>query len=210
LSAPHFLPCRQLSGLGAPLFTPVVSINSTLAIHAIRLLALVSSSLGVSAAPPVIHWGEAQHGVQLGIGVIQGFGKNGSIAVYVRPAANYAKNLVVPAPSQRFEVSLRDSSNNLAEPKPGATKFGAQLETRMSGRDKIRRELRFLDEEGWPLGGPRIDDCFLLKESGDYELEVKVRLLKETGEKLVPVMFSPMKMKLHVVANTLKPLPLKK
>jgi hypothetical protein len=60
------------------------------------------------------------------------------------------------------------------------------------------------------LGGVKIDDCFLVKEANDYELEIRLRLLKEVGNKLVPVFFNPMKMKLHLVANLPKPLPLQR
>jgi hypothetical protein len=178
--------------------------------YTIVLVALLGSIAYVPAEAPVIRWGDAQEGISVGIALIQGFGKNGALAIYARPATNYAKNLVLPELSQALELLLRDSSNNLVEAKPDGTKFGAQLETKMSRRDKVRRALRFLSEEGLPLGGPTIDDCFLIKETKEYELEVRIRLVKEVRKELVPVFFTPLKTKLHLVANAIKPLPLKK
>src|SRR5664279_3184127 len=180
----------------------ILAMHSTLSIRTSSLLALLVSNLTISAPPPVIHWGPPQEGITVGIALIEGFGKNGSIAIYARPTTNYANNLVVPEARQAFQVSLRDSSGNLCEPKPGGTRFGVQLQTVMSRGDRIRRELRFLDEDGWPLGGPRIDECFLVKETKDYEVEIRVRMLKETADKLIPVVLAPMQMKLHLVANT--------
>ena len=146
----------------------------------------------------------------MGIALLDGFGANGCIAIYVAPSTNYAKNLVEPEFKQALELALRDSSNNLVEPKPGSTRYGAALQTKMSRSRWISRQLRFLGQEESVLGGVKIDDCFLVKETNDYELEVRARLLKEVGNKLVPVSFTPMKIKLHLVANTAKPLPLKK
>lgn len=178
--------------------------------QAVSFLALLFSIATALADAPVIQWGDAQEGIKVGIALIEGFGRNGWLAIYARPATNYAKNLVVPELSQAFEVVLKDSSNKPVEPTPSGNSFGAPVQTKMSRGSKIRHQLRFPDAEGRPLGGLKIDDCFLVRETKDYELEVRVRLLKETGEKLVPVIFTPIKTKLHLVANTVKPLPLQK
>ena len=177
--------------------------------RAIVLLALLASIVSVPADAPVVRWGDAQEGIQVGIALMEGFGRNGALAIHARPATNYAKNLVVPELSQAIGLVLRDSSNNVVKPKPDGTKFGAPLQTKMSGRSRTRQELRFLDLEGWVLGGVKIDDCYLVKEKQDYELEIRVRLLKEAGENLVPVLFTPIKIILHLVPNTAKPPPLR-
>ena len=182
----------------------------TLTRHAVSLLVLVFGSGSASGDAPVIRWGEPEQGIQVGMAVIEGFGRNGGLAIYARPATNYAKNLVAPMINQALDLVLRDSSNNVVKPRPGGAKFGVQLQTKMSRNSKVSRQLRFPDAEGRPLGGVNIDDCFPVKETGDYELEIKVRLLKEAGGKLVPVLFAPIRMKLHLVANTPEPLPLKK
>ena len=52
------------------------------------------------------------------------------------------------------------------------------------------------------LGFFKIDECFIVEQDGDYELEVLPRLLKEsTNNKLVPVLFQPIKIKLHLLRN---------
>jgi hypothetical protein len=172
--------------------------------HKIVLVALLGSIVNVPAALPVIRWGDPQEGISVGTRLMQGFGKNGALAIYARPATNYAKNLVVPELSQAIEVVLRDSSNNVVKPKPDGTKFGAQLQTNMSRRDRVGRALRFLGDEGWVLGGVMIDDSYLIKDENDYELEVRIRMFKEVGKELVPVFFTPQKLKLHLLANTPK------
>ena len=188
----------------------IVAMHSPSTKHAVSLLALLLCSVSVQAKAPVIQWGGAQEGIKIGIAFLDGFGANGCLAIYVAPSTNYAKNLVKPEIRQALELALRDSSNNLVEPKPGSIRYGAQLQTKMSRSRRISRQLRFLGQEESVLGGVKIDDCFLVKETNDYELEVRARLLKEVGNKLVPVSFTPMKIKLHLVANTAKPLPLKK
>ena len=182
----------------------------TLTRRAVSLLLLVFGSVSASADAPAVRWGEPEQGIQVGMAVIEGFGKNGALAIYARPATNYAKNLVAPMINQALDLVLRDSSNNVVKPRPGGAKFGVQLQTKMSRHARISRQLRFLDEEGWPLGGVNIDDCFLVKEPGDYELEVRIRLLKETGEKLVPIFFVPLKTKLHLMPNAPKRPPLQR
>jgi hypothetical protein len=184
--------------------------HSQSAKHIVSLLALLLCSVSVQATAPVIQWGGAQEGIKIGIALLDGFGANGCIAIYVAPGTNYAKNLVKPEFNQALELVLRDSSNNLVELKAGGTTYGAKLQTKMSRSRWISGQLRSLDREGLPLGGVKIDDCFLVSEAGEYELEVRVRLLKEVGKELVPVFFTPMKMKLHLVSNTPKPPPPRK
>ena len=178
--------------------------------HAVSLLALLLFSVSVQAKAPVIQWEGAQEGIKISLALLDGFGANGCIAIYVAPSTNYAKNLVEPEFKQALELVLRDGSNNLVEPKPGGIRYGAELQTKMSRSRWISRQLRSFDQEGLELGGVKIDDCFLVKESNDYELEVRVRLFKEVGDKLVPVFFNPIKLKLHLVANGPKRPPLQK
>jgi hypothetical protein len=168
------------------------------------LVALTILGHTVRAGVPSIQWGGQQNGIKLGVAVLQGFGANGELAIYATPATNYPRNLVVPKLSQAFEVVLRDTGDNVIEPKAGAPKLGEPVQSRMPGSLRIRRELRFIGQEDKVLGGVKIDDVFLISEPKDYELQITIRMLKEEGSELRPVVFTPIKMKLHLVANELK------
>jgi hypothetical protein len=190
-------------------------LNSTVAI-----LFLSWTHFGVAAAPSsfeigggIITWGKPKDEVRIGAGYrLPQFPGNDIVILfatattnYIGATTNYTADLVKPEVEQLFEYRLRRIRDDQeVKLRPEGKKFGQPLQTSMTRRRRINRHL-------WHLGHPKaephqlalipIDKCFWLEETGDYELEIRPRLLKWDGEKLTPVPFDPIKIKLHLTAN---------
>jgi len=150
-----------------------------------------------------IQWSELREGVRIGVQwEKEHFPGNGIAMIYVSPTTNYSKNLVVPEPNQEFEYVLKDLNGNLMKLTKEGEKYGVQLQTSMSRSRKISRQVRFPGDERIQLTGCYIDRIFELKQSGEYELEIRVRLLKEDGKKLIPIIFNPIKIKVMLSSNS--------
>jgi len=146
-----------------------------------------------------IQWSEAREGVKVGIRWnTEQFPGNGAIIVYVAQATTYSNNLVDPEADQRFEYALRDADGKPVELTKEGKKYGAALQTSMSRSRRISRQIRLWVNEPYQLAVFRMDDCFELTKAGEYEFEIRLRLLKESGKELLPVIFDPIKRRLRL------------
>jgi hypothetical protein len=190
---------------------------SAKSIHlAILLLGLCGRP--TSAADHDVVWGAPQAGVRIGVQRAASTGStNGVIIIYVARSTNYMRDLVIPADAfQSFDYSLRWTNAQLVKPTTTGRRYGASLDTEMPRWRRINNELQNLGDEPQQMAWFRLDECFTVTQTGEYELEIRPRLLRENGKKrviipspfkgedviLVPVLFDPIRLRLHLEANS--------
>lgn len=156
------------------------------------------------AAEDSIAWGNPREGVKIGIQRSISIPGNGVVIVYVQQVTNYLRNLVLPSESyQRFDFSLVATNLPTIKKTDEGKKYGEKLQTSMPRRRiRVYHLKYYLGNEPQQIGFFYFDKCFILKEAGEYELEIRPRLLKEEGKKLVPVIFEPIKLRVPLSANS--------
>ena len=184
-------------------------------------LAILILGLCVAPSKAADHdlvWGPPKAGARIGVERLGWTGtRNGVVMFYVARTTNYMKDLVLPANAcQRFDYSLRWTNSQLVEPAQFGKRFGASLDTSMPRWKRISNELKDLGDEPQQVAFFAIDESFAIREAGDYELEIRPRLLREIGEKarttlspfggsdtmqLEPVIYDPIKLRLQLHRN---------
>jgi|WetSurMetagenome_2_1015567.scaffolds.fasta_scaffold753508_1 hypothetical protein len=188
----------------------------------IQQICLTALLLGLGGIPSEAAdqevWGLPKAGARIGAKRLDWTGtSNGIVIIYVVRTTNYMKDLVIPAnPYQCLDYSLRGTNSLLVEPTQLGKGFGASLETTMPRWRRVSHELKNLGDEPQQVASFKIDECFTVREAGDYELEIRPRLLREIGNKakttltpfggsdtmqLQPVLYDPIKLRLHLVRN---------
>jgi hypothetical protein len=169
------------------------------------LLVLTLFSTHLMAVEPSIAWGKAKEGIVVGFSQDTRMHGNGTIIVYACQLTNYMKNLVLPANEfQTLDLVLKGAKEHVIAFTSEGKKYGQNLKTNetraMKASHHLRRLPRYGVDEPEQIAWFYIDKCFQIDEKADYELEIRVRLLKSTDadSKLIPVIFDPIKSKIHL------------
>ena len=164
-------------------------------------IALLSVTATVSGQSTII-WGNVVDGVRIGIEHdAEHFPGNGAINLYVQRMTNYANNLVMPELKQFCEFVLNPTNSEILKLTAEGSAFGERLRTTMSRSRRISRQIRFSGPEPIRVAGFYLDRCLTVHESNIFEIEVRLKLLKEVGRNLSPLLFEPIKLRLRLKAN---------
>lgn len=181
-------------------------------------------NISLFASPHSIFWSKSSKGgVTVGVAHMKEFPGNGAIAIFAIGSTNYTKWMVLPIKmEERLGFNLRGTNSQSVEMTDLGKKFGMQPRMDISRHERISHELEFLRDQPQQIGFFYIDQCFIIKSPGEYELEVRPQLLKEDGKKpesenppesvrdlfkrndviLKPVIFDPIRIKLRLSGNS--------
>ena len=172
------------------------------------ILAALSASHSFARAPDPV-WGIPKEGVVVGLWHTTNRAGNGSVAIYACQTTAYKNDLILPVNQyQTIEFVLKGTNNHPVKLTSEGRKFGQKLETAGTRSIKNKNHLTLLSRFG--LDDPQlisrfdINQCFRIAEEADYELEIRLRLLKMNGtddSKFMPVIFEPIKTRIHLLPS---------
>jgi len=155
-----------------------------------------------------IIWGMPTDGVKVGVEHWSRPSRTNCVVVVdIAKASTITNTLIRPLENyQRIDCSLRGTNPSLVKKTDEGKKYGAKLPTSMPHWRQVNYEIF---DAGLGIGPEQfahfnIDDLFIIKESGTYQLQIQARLMKRTSKGLVPVIFQPITVQLDLIANVKK------
>jgi hypothetical protein len=132
------------------------------------------------AEMPIV-WGKPTNGWKAGILLVDS--QNGvECVVYTSFEGTNTTRLAYPGIEEMLVLTMRDSSGKKVEMTRQGRLFGRVLATRVSSQSRARR---WVPVRWGHVFAARftVESLFLADVSGEYELEVQVRLFRDTGTK---------------------------